>query len=99
VSRLRKMQERLRPAQVRQPWTNATGPGPTTYTFEDFTVTATAASTTITFAGTSQPEDGAWLLDDVSVTAAAAVPEPPTLGLFASPLSASLPFTVAARRN
>ena len=56
---------------------------PTTYTFEDFTVTATAASTTITFVGTSQPGDGAWLLDDVSVTAVSAVPEPPTLGLFA----------------
>jgi hypothetical protein len=55
---------------------------PTTYTFEDFTVTATAASTTVTFAGTAQSGDGAWLLDDVSVTAVAAVPEPPTLGLF-----------------
>ena len=56
---------------------------PTTYTFEHFTVTATAASTTITFVGTEPPLGGAWLLDDVSVTAVAAVPEPPTLGLFA----------------
>jgi hypothetical protein len=55
---------------------------PTTYTFEDFTVSATAASTIIAFAGTLSGE-GTWLFDDVSVTAVAAVPEPPTLGLFA----------------
>jgi len=55
---------------------------PTTYTFEDFTVSATAASTIIAFAGTLSG-DGTWLFDDVSVTAVAAVPEPPTLGLFA----------------
>jgi hypothetical protein len=36
------------------------------YTLEDFTVTATAASTTISFAGSAQ--NGTWFLDDVSVT-------------------------------
>jgi hypothetical protein len=54
---------------------------PSTYTFEDFTVSAMAASTTIAFAGTART--GAWLLDDVSVTPLAAVPEPESLGLFA----------------
>ncbi|MGA8758667.1 MAG: hypothetical protein WB611_20570 [Stellaceae bacterium] len=54
---------------------------PTTYMFEDFTVTATAASTTLDFTAASS---AGWLLDDVSVTAVpAAVPEPPALGLFA----------------
>jgi hypothetical protein len=57
---------------------------PSTYTFEDFMVSATAASTTITFAGTTVPNGGEWLVDDVSVTAVtAAVPEPASLGLFA----------------
>ena len=56
---------------------------PTTYTFEDFMVSATAASTIIAFAGTLSGGEGTWLFDDVSVTAVAAVPEPPTLGLFA----------------
>jgi MYXO-CTERM domain-containing protein len=52
------------------------------YTFEDFTVTATSASTTIAFTGSAN--GGAWQLDDVSVTAITpAVPEPPSLGLFA----------------
>ena len=59
---------------------------PTTYTFEDFTVTATAASTAITFAGTAPPEDGAWLLDDVSVTAVSAVPEPASGALLVTSL-------------
>jgi PEP-CTERM motif len=59
---------------------------PTTYTFEDFTVTATAASTTITFAGTAPAEDGAWLLDDVSVTAVSAAPEPASLALLVTGL-------------
>lgn len=55
---------------------------PTTYTFEDFTVTATAASTTLDF--TAASSNAAWLLDDVSVTAVTpAVPEPASLGLFA----------------
>ena len=58
---------------------------PTTYTFEDFTVTATAVSTTITFAGTAPPEDGAWLLDDVSVTAVS-VPEPTSGALLVTSL-------------
>jgi MYXO-CTERM domain-containing protein len=42
------------------------------YTFEDFTVTAAAASTTISFTSSSFVEF--WALDDVSV---AAVPAPP----------------------
>jgi MYXO-CTERM domain-containing protein len=45
---------------------------PTVYTLEDFTVTAAAASTTISFTSSSFSEF--WSLDDVSVTA---VPAPP----------------------
>jgi hypothetical protein len=56
---------------------------PTTYTFEDFTVTATAATTTITFSGIAPAGDGAWLLDDISVTA---VPEPVSLALLTTGL-------------
>jgi MYXO-CTERM domain-containing protein len=58
-----------------------TNASPFGYTFEDFTVTAAAASTTISFIGSPQPS-GLWALDDVSVTA---VPAPPL-----SPLGAAL---------
>ena len=57
------------------------------YTFEDFTVTAAAASTMISFAGSGD----FWALDDVSVTA----PEPATLSLFGR---SSRPFPSHAPR-
>jgi hypothetical protein len=50
-----------------------TNASPFGYTFEDFTVTAAAASTTISFVAASGI-GGVWALDDVSVTA---VPAPP----------------------
>lgn len=58
------------------------------YTFYDFTVSATAASSTISFAS-SGPTGAVWYLDDVSVTPVltVAAPEPATLSLFAGALS------------
>jgi hypothetical protein len=65
---------------------NLTNSNPTfSYIFEDFTVTAAAASTTISFTGATQV--GFWRLDDVSVTAA---PEPATLPVGSS--ARSFPF-------
>ena len=60
-------------------------PGGLGYTLEDFTVTATGASTAVSFGGSGA--EGAWILDDVSVTDVTA-PEPASLillttGLFA----------------
>ena len=55
---------------------------PFLYTFEDFTVSAAAASTTIAFAGAG---GGGWFLDDVSVSAVTpAMPEPTSLALLAT---------------
>jgi hypothetical protein len=55
------------------------------YAFEDFTVSATAASTTISFAGISS--NFFWAIDDVSVTPVqVAVPEPASLTLLVSGL-------------
>ena len=62
--------------------TNVAGTG--VYTFEDFTATAAAASTTISFAATAS---AAWFLDDVSVTPVqVAVPEPASLALLVTGL-------------
>jgi hypothetical protein len=52
------------------------------YTFEDFTVSATAATTMISFAAGSSASD-LWFLDDVSVTLVATTPEPASLPLLA----------------
>ena len=60
---------------------NLMNSGPFAYTFEDFTVSAAAASTTLAFNASTSGD--LWALDDVSVTAVTAVPEPPALGLFA----------------
>jgi hypothetical protein len=61
---------------------NITGAfGHTDYMFEDFIVSATSGSTTISFVG-SQSE-GQWFVDDVSVTL---VPEPASLALLAAGL-------------
>ena len=55
------------------------------YTLEDFTVTATGASTTIEFDGASA--GGGWAVDDVSVTdLGPSTPEPASLILLASGL-------------
>jgi hypothetical protein len=69
---------------------------PTTYTFEDFTASATAASTTIGFAGTAPTGGGGWLVDDVSVTAVTPAPEPASLTLLAAGL---LGFGAIRRRQ
>jgi hypothetical protein len=52
---------------------NLTNVFPFHYTFEDFTVTAAAASTTISFTASTPAPGSFWFLDDVSVTA---VPAP-----------------------
>jgi hypothetical protein len=70
---------------------------PSTYTFEDFTVAATAAITTIAFAGTTTG-DSAWLLDDVSVTAVT-VPEPASLSLLAASLLGLVGLGAVRRRR
>jgi hypothetical protein len=57
------------------------------YTFESFTTTATASSTTIQFL--MQDDPSFWLLDDVSVvptSASSVTPEPATMGLLATGL-------------
>jgi hypothetical protein len=55
------------------------------YTLEDFTVTATAATTTISFTG--DVSGGVWNLDDVSVTdLGPTAPEPTSLALFGTGL-------------
>jgi hypothetical protein len=54
------------------------------YELHHFLVTATGASTAITFAGQNDP--GSLTLDDVSVTLAAEVPEPTTLVLLGAAL-------------
>lgn len=60
-------------------------PGVFSYTLKDFIVTATGTSTTIRF--DSESNDGAWALDDVSVTdQGSAAPEPASLLLMASGL-------------
>jgi len=53
------------------------------YTLQDFAVTATGASTTISFSGFDA--EGAWNLDDVSITDVTA-PEPASLILFGTGL-------------
>jgi hypothetical protein len=62
-----------------------TSSGSKPYAFEDFTLTATAAATTIEFDRTGIP-GGTWSLDDVSVTLAN-VPEPASLTLLAMSLA------------
>jgi hypothetical protein len=55
------------------------------YTLEDFTVTATAATTTISFG--AHTTGNSWTLDDVSVTdLGPSAPEPTSLALFSSGL-------------
>jgi hypothetical protein len=60
---------------------NLSGVEPLAYTLEDFSVTASGATTTISFTGSSFGD--AWSLDDVSVTdtTSSAVPEPTSLAL------------------
>lgn len=67
---------------------------PFPYTFEDFTVTAAAASTTISFTGSPGLFGPGWNLDDVSVTAVTPAPEPASLALVATGL-----FGLFARRR
>lgn len=71
---------------------------PSTYTFYDFTVTAAAASTAISFAA-GPFNNGPVFLDDVSVTPVAApVPEPATLPLLGGALGLLL-FTRRMHRR
>ena len=61
-----------------------TSPASFSYTLENFTAAATAASTMIAFTASSTA--GGWALDDVSVTAVPAVPEPASLALLVTGL-------------
>jgi len=77
---------------------NVTNASQFPYTFEDFTVSAMAASTTISFA--TLGDDSNFFLDDVSVTpVTAAVPEPPPLPGIAAALGLVYLIRRASRRR
>jgi hypothetical protein len=68
------------------------------YTFEDFTVSAMAASTTISFA--TLGTDSNFFIDDVSVTPVTApVPEPPPLPCIVAALGLVYLIRRASRRR
>ena len=64
---------------------NLVNPASFPYTFENFTAAASGTTTTIAFTGFTNGAGG-WNVDDVSVTAVAAVPEPASLALLVTGL-------------